>query len=239
MGGARTLRQEALTRYSSTARFTPPQCYPSDYGMKTCAVHDNTTDPACTSVADGEDRPAYCDEPWCYVDSSKCKDSIHLAYRTDLMLTKGGTPPTYSYSACGGDASQWRDPLVRDGLKGKTLKAGIADCFFPDHYMVDPVTNERLDDGPLLDDPSKYVMQGLWIEYFEKVALYVQFEVEYYPVTTASSTKFSSLWTACANDVALGESRTINRIFSTGLYDTIQPLNGPCCSRRLPRFMHW
>ncbi|GMI42662.1 hypothetical protein TrCOL_g2893 [Triparma columacea] len=184
--------------------FIEYRCYPSDYGMKTCAVHDNTTDPACTSVADGEDRPAYCDEPWCYVDSSKCKDSIHQAYRTDLMLTKGGTPPTYSYSACGGDASQWRDPLVRDGLKGKTLKAGIADCFYPDHYMVDPVTNEPLDDGPLLDDPSKYVMKGLWIEYFEKIALYGQFEVEYYPVTTASSTKFSSLWTACANDVASG-----------------------------------
>jgi len=102
-------------------------CVNNTYGMNKCDIHDAHHEPDCLNNPgfDNPDRPDFCDEPWCYVDAETCGNSSHIAYLTSVLLTTGGTPPSYSYTACGGDASSWLDILVVEGLRGKTLRAGI------------------------------------------------------------------------------------------------------------------
>jgi len=174
--------------------------------MHQCTTHDATFDPDCFNnpVVGDANRPAYCDEPWRYVDAEKCGNSSHVSYRSEILISGGGAPPSYSYTACGGDASSWLDTLVAEGLRGKVLKAGIPAIEDKEHYLEHPVTGHRLPGGPIYSFPAEYKWKGLWIEYYEEIAKFAGFEIEYVPVTRASYAKFSSEWTACAHDVAIG-----------------------------------
>ena len=46
-------------------------CYPSTYGLGSCAKHDENREPHC----DGSSPASYCAEPWCYVDPVTCRGS--------------------------------------------------------------------------------------------------------------------------------------------------------------------
>jgi hypothetical protein len=103
-----------------------------------------------------------------------CKSNgTHTSFSTDLLITHGGTaPPFYSYTTCRGDASAWKDTLVADGLKGKTLNVAFPVDNVPEHFMVHKGTEERIctnDEGcQVLEDPELYDMRGLWIEYVQE-----------------------------------------------------------------------
>ena len=60
-------------------------CYPVTYGSKACSRHDLVADPLCALDRPTEMRPAYCDDPFCYVDLNKCKASSELFYRSDIF----------------------------------------------------------------------------------------------------------------------------------------------------------
>ena len=62
-----------------------------------------------------------------------CRNDTHLSYETNVLVTVGGEKPSYSYSACGGDASGRLDNVVTERLRGRTLRAGIAKSTYPDH----------------------------------------------------------------------------------------------------------
>ena len=53
--------------------------YPSNYGLSTCAKHDENEDPYCTAVLDGAAvKPAWCTHNWCYIDTATCTKSKSL-----------------------------------------------------------------------------------------------------------------------------------------------------------------
>lgn len=145
-------------------------CFNGSYGIGSCKAWDGMFEPECVNdPAPSLTRPSYCDEPWCYVDKEACSNSTHLAQVTDILVVTGPNPPTYSYTACGGDPGQWQDEKVMKGLIGKTLRAGISKIVFPEHYLTHLVTGEQMRSGKIPVDMSDWVWTGLWIEYFEYV----------------------------------------------------------------------
>mmetsp|Transcript_110913 Transcript_110913/g.313749 ORF Transcript_110913/g.313749 Transcript_110913/m.313749 type:complete len:605 (-) Transcript_110913:87-1901(-) len=175
-------------------------CYPQQYGIGSCRTWDADFDPACNGTS-GADRPAYCDEPFCYVNTTVCAERrTQKTYRqTDLVFLAQGLA-YYSYETCGGDGESWSTDFLSQTIRGKTLLAGVPRSFFPEQFMVDGV-GAPLADGPITPGAS---MSGVWIDYLEEMAMLGQFNLKYVPVSNASSNDHGSLWTACAQDVANG-----------------------------------
>lgn len=64
--------------------------FDSSYG-ESCKAWDDEMDPKCETNT----PPAYCSQPWCYVDSSCLKKDVKTSFYFDNTLH-------YSYQACGG-----------------------------------------------------------------------------------------------------------------------------------------
>jgi hypothetical protein len=170
-----------------------------------CKAWESIHDPACTSTAGTLDYPAYCDEPWCYVDTEICEQrQTGKSYRlTDLLFvptTNEGRRPHYSYETCGGDTEAWTQSIVEQSLAGRTLRAGVPKSFFPEAFMIDG-SGSPLPDGPITRGSD---MSGVWVDYYEEMAAMGNFELEYYPVSNSSLQDHGSAWTACVQDVAAG-----------------------------------
>ena len=113
-------------------------CYPSTYGLGSCAKHDENREPHC----DGSSPASYCAEPWCYVDPVTCRGSTKRFAESNILID-GGSKAYYSYDTCGGDVSKWNDLVVNSLLNGKTLRAAVA---IPYYYPCLLYTSDAADE---------------------------------------------------------------------------------------------
>jgi hypothetical protein len=182
-------------------------CFPPTYGMGSCANWDALHHPACLSDPSPSDtRPLYCDEPWCYVDLESCYPASSASVFATDGVVGAATSAFYSYETCGGDSSKWRESLVQDTIKGKTLRVGIPYSTNPEQFMVDPATSLPFPDQ-VLPPPSsstEYTMSGIYIDLLTEMQSLGEFDVTYLPVSDASLADHTSSWTACCQDVAAG-----------------------------------
>lgn len=87
--------------------------FPADLGAR-CEKWDENTAPECT----GKDKPRWCTQPWCFVDSCNC----HIpglptmsVYAADARYR--GKPVFYSYATCGGEDT-WTKVVPEVGTAG-------------------------------------------------------------------------------------------------------------------------
>mmetsp|Transcript_383 Transcript_383/g.621 ORF Transcript_383/g.621 Transcript_383/m.621 type:complete len:507 (-) Transcript_383:907-2427(-) len=127
-------------------------CVPTSYGSSQCLQHDLHDDPACISDGDGT-IPAYCFQPWCYVNADVCaRDSKERVYRSSYFSFDSGVDIFYSYSTCNSTstADDWREVVngkvtdVNMDLGQIAIKANIPDYQFPLVYKRDPTSEESL-----------------------------------------------------------------------------------------------
>lgn len=211
-------------------------CYPSTYGLGSCAKHDENREPHC----DGSSPASYCAEPWCYVDPVTCRGSTKR-FAESTILIDGGSKAYYSYDTCGGDVSKWNDLVVNSLLSGKTLRAAVAiPYYYPDHYVEDAAgepIKSMASYGPA-DLPAGAKVKGIWIDFYNEIARQANFTLDWRPVSGGSKGAHSSSFTACAQDVADGivdlcvgdywttEERLSMTTFTTGtLTDTFSVLH--------------
>jgi hypothetical protein len=151
-------------------------CYPELFGVGACKPWEALHDPACLShPSPSPSRPAYCDEPWCYVDPITCEArQTGKTYRaSDLLIVPTSWPgekPYYSYETCGGNTEAWTENIVTASLSGRVLKAGIPESYYPEHFMIDQ-NGAPLPDGPITSGAS---LSGVWIEYVRQEAATLQ-----------------------------------------------------------------
>jgi len=72
--------------------------YPATYGT-TCAAHDSELPPDCK---DKEFAPAWCPQPWCYVDPECNKSDVKTTKLFEPLLSGKNLTLAYSYSNCEG-----------------------------------------------------------------------------------------------------------------------------------------
>ena len=144
--------------------FPGGSCYPINFGSHSCQAHDFGVDPLCSSVADGE-RPLYCQNQWCYVDPTKCKDSDHLYYKSTFLGLRQ-QEVYYSYSTCNSSNTDWDNFNTFNKLANVDVTITIPGLWEPGHYKdidEDNLTEEHL----YLDDSIPW--KGWVIDYLEAV----------------------------------------------------------------------
>ena len=170
-------------------------CYPISYGTS-CGQHDLNLAPFCNHKS-GENLPGMCDQPWCYVDISKCQLSQNNTYFRSLYFNH----LYFSYSTCGG-GNTWEDLRVVKQLEGTTLRVGIPLQNFPDHYRL----NE--DGSVILHDPDIFKgvsdLKGMYIDYLRILAMEAKFEIEYHAPSSGALAHTSNNYDACLSDVERG-----------------------------------
>eukprot|EP00929_Paragymnodinium_shiwhaense_P112605 TRINITY_DN8085_c0_g2_i1.p1 TRINITY_DN8085_c0_g2~~TRINITY_DN8085_c0_g2_i1.p1 ORF type:complete len:635 (+),score=90.21 TRINITY_DN8085_c0_g2_i1:69-1973(+) len=76
-------------------------CYPLDYGGAGCKAYEDLLPPSCATTAGVKlsDRPAWCDDSWCWVDANNCDADFVDDVLPSVMFPQSGL--TYSYGTCG------------------------------------------------------------------------------------------------------------------------------------------
>lgn len=168
-------------------------CYPLSYGTS-CAAHDKNLEPLCNDPNNQFDG---CDEPFCFIDPSKCKFSENNTYAQSSFFPN----LYYSYSTCGG-TNHWESFAVSRQLQGTTLRVGIPSIYFPDHFKLgddgNPISFDRDINAGVGD------FQGIYIQLLDDIAADANFTVKYESVSAAALEEHGSAWTACVQDVGRG-----------------------------------
>ena len=187
-------------------------CYPiQTYGSNVCSRHDILVDPACSLDLPLELRLPYCDEPWCFVDYEKCRDSTELFYRSNIL---GGSEYDsskpllyYSYSTCGGSADEWLDFATTLTLSryNQPFRVAIPQISPSNHYKTDEMGNILEIDAPAYYNNS-HPWVGLTIDYFNAVLNVSNIPgVLYTHRSVGSAGKgYESIWTQTVADVEAG-----------------------------------
>ena len=118
---------------SAPSRF---MCYELDYGSAQCKAWDVGKHPYCAPDPTGNTAlPAWCAQPWCYVDKETCKHTTnkiflsHNIYARDLY---------FSYDACAGNST--RVPVVAVRVAGARKPTGRN----PLHAALSPIARTML-----------------------------------------------------------------------------------------------
>eukprot|EP00913_Durusdinium_trenchii_P010950 g10277.t1 len=174
----------------------------ADYGLGACAAHDsNNTLYDCTMNA----HP-YCTAPWCYVDTSLCQKNNALCVaaggdispycrtRSNTVSPQFNITVAYSYETCGSINHYDIEQLAVD-VSGHSLKAAID--------FTTPWVVERT--GPSF--PSGY--GGASYDFFIAALNLIEPNVPTVNIvpgwaTAGSRALYSSSYTACVHDVAVG-----------------------------------
>ena len=178
------------------------ECLRRDFGTNKCDDWDMRRQRCGGSdMTEAEMTEAeWCAQRWCFVDPNACRASEYLMWQSTLAEGL-----FYSYGACGGDDSSWRDHVFRSALRGKVLRAAVPMFRYPDHYAYvydSDGKRVRLEGTPRYGDVRGY--GGIWIELYEEIAQNAGFTLQWHIVSNGSRTAFSSEWTACVADVRQG-----------------------------------
>ena len=144
---------------------TSEPCISTKYGSTVCTSHD-LNEPhifGCEGGEDGENRPRFCSQPWCYVDYEKCRRSDYAMHKSDLFPNL-----YYSYETCDASANFYSDHNTISGLKGSNISVVIPGSFFPYHYKLNSDGDIAAYDGDeYYDDNIPY--QGSVIDYLHEL----------------------------------------------------------------------
>lgn len=173
-------------------------CYPLSYGTN-CARHDENIGPFCS---DSNRKLKFCDEPWCFVDPTKCKFSENNTY-----VQSGFFPELYmSYTTCGVDMlefDQYESLLIANRLQGKTLRVGVPSILYPDHYKLDANGTPIDFDADINAGVGDF--KGMYIDLLNDIATQANFTVVFDSVSAGSRKKHEDEpWTSCTQDVGRG-----------------------------------
>lgn len=78
-------------------------CYAQSFGGEGCKEYENTLPPTCAQ-SDGtaiSGRPAWCGDPWCWVDPNDCDEAYVDDALPSIMFPDSGL--FYSYGTCGAE----------------------------------------------------------------------------------------------------------------------------------------
>ena len=152
-------------------------CFPiQTYGSKVCSRHDIVADPSCSLNRPLGLRPAYCDNPFCFVDRDKCSQSKEQFYRSNLVSNSPYSSQSqpqlfYSYSTCNSTAEDWLkfSTINIFAETNRTLRVTLPAISATLHYKKDAnglvVSNST---GPeYYNDNHPWV--GFAIDYFNEV----------------------------------------------------------------------
>ena len=178
---------------SKTNKTLSIYCYPPSHGT-TCASNDNNLAPYCNG---SDNKPEFCDAPFCYVDPSKCKLSKNNTYKQSSYFPN----LYYSYTTCGSN-DRWREFQIKDQLKGATLRVGVPAQYYPDHFKLDADGNPILWNLDINAGVGEF--QGIYIELLTKIALFAGFTIQYESVSANAREQHAGTWDACIQDVGLG-----------------------------------
>ena len=90
-------------------------CISGDYGSSSCATWDQQTNYLCNVTT----PPAYCSQPWCYVDAAACRLSSKRFERSRYFPEVSGL--FFSYATCGGDRADFANYGRLDKVSGRPL----------------------------------------------------------------------------------------------------------------------
>jgi len=160
-----------------------PFCYPIDYGSRGCATYDATLPPDCMedgTSAMAQNLPAFCADPWCYVDKYNCNLEAHPSEYFP------GANLSYSYATCG-TLNSFREALLVKSLEGRTLRVGVPGM-----------------EPPFLSRDAAGQIGGIAPAFLALMAADAGFTFSFWHVFNDSRTLYpQSSYTACVRDVAL------------------------------------
>lgn len=141
-------------------------CYPTNYGADFCSTFDEVADPLCQE----QDPPAYCHNPWCFVDADKCRYSEKLFHKSSFQDEAGFQGLYYSYSTCNSSAKDWLDfeTIEVFDRRNTSLVVALPVIFWPVHFKESATGEVATPDGPEAYDDS-VPWKGLFIDYFDAV----------------------------------------------------------------------
>lgn len=178
---------------SSFDQYATPHCYPLTYGTS-CEAHDKGLAPFCNT----EDPPSFCNVPFCYIDPFKCSASLNNTFKQSSMFKR----LYYSYSTCG-EPDLWAKFEVSKKLEGATLRVGVPNLFFPDHYRMDESGFPILSAASI--QTGKGDLVGLYIDLLQHISQKGGFKVHYMDVSPgALAQNGGNGWSGCAYDVGRG-----------------------------------
>ena len=185
------------------------------YGNEVCSRHDIVADPSCSLDLPLGLRPAYCDDPFCYVDMEKCSTSKEQYYRSTFVSTSPYSERGrqvqlfYSYSTCNSTADDWRSFSTSNifGQYNRTLRVTLPALSPMLHYKKNA-------EGGILDSSAaeyyddNHPWVGYTIDYFNEIlAISNIVGVQYTFRSRGSDEKgIRSQWTRAVSEVASGIS---------------------------------
>jgi len=181
-------------------------CPPAN-GSSTCSQWDALT-PTC-NVAD---VPAFCEQPWCYVDPVQCRAS-DVVYEKSSYYKDVAPPLFFSYHTCGGRRDYWKYFEATRRATSRMLTAVLPSAaYVPYHYKVDASgspfssTSEGVEVA-YRDDSVAW--RGALVEYFAELAASSNtalsptgFQLTW--VSQATRSAQGSAWSAAVSEVGLG-----------------------------------
>lgn len=154
--------------YSAGGFLQGSACYPKTYGSLSCNAHDSGLEPFCESGP--SPSPAFCLQPWCYVDASRCKLSEHAMFLSDYFA---GAKLYYSYSTCGGSADDWERFKTTSVLDGQYIVATVPGLEYPAHFKRPTGGGSGNEIGAYAGDEyydASIAWQGVLPDYLDAVA---------------------------------------------------------------------
>jgi hypothetical protein len=172
-------------------------CLPADFGEK-CKSWDQLLSPECVDAsgnAPDSGQPGFCGRSWCYVNAKTCKRPFYRSQMEWPGVT--GLPVAglgYSYETCGNLGFYTSEKHFKD-LRNKRLRVS---------YPGDSGTGYTLLTHK--DGEKKGQKDGSFVQFARQMALDAGFTWEVRNVSKASKSRYSSSFTACVHDIALGET---------------------------------
>ena len=186
-------RNCSLVAWPGVAPSATVQCLPLDYGSH-CAPWDTNLPPVCELPQ--PDPPAFCQQSFCFVNASACRNSQVSMSRSSLF-----DDSFYSYETCGSSDS-WSDFRIESALRGRVLRASLPATW------QDPYAFGYDGNGDLLPDWTNGMeivgeRLGIFPEFLSAVAQVAGFTIEWDDISTGSRTELGG-WSGCMNDVCQG-----------------------------------
>eukprot|EP00937_MAST-01D_sp_MAST-1D-sp2_P004498 g4498.t1 len=159
-------------------------CVPLDYGSAACKKHDVGLGRECRSVV----PPAWCDSEWCYVNASACTRPHAISdYFPNL---------TYSYHTCG-----YLNTYIANEHTGK-LRTFTAARPLRVAFPGDSGNGYAVVTVPKGDPNGR--KEGSIVRFIDRILREHKVQWEAWAVSAHSRARYSSSYTACVHDVALG-----------------------------------
>ena len=166
-------------------------CLPANYGAASCEAWDEQH-PDCA----GDDAPGWCTTSWCYVDASNCDrpaNDYDVTWATAAPAAGSGfsrAALVRSYETCG-NVNTYEDDRLTSTLAGA-------------HYRISFPGDSS--SGYTILTQADGTKTGSVVRFMEDIRDATGFTWEIHEVSDTSRGRYSSSFTACVHEVAIGET---------------------------------